>query len=133
MVRRHPSSLLLGSVAVLFSLVSCARQDDSTPKLLQQLAILGDEIRTANREIRLLRQEVGELRQQTGSASARDAGAGVATSGPCVGEGTQCRPPHAESKAERKSGLPPPPEGERDQASKPQASNRHRGGPEGQS
>ncbi len=133
MVRRCPALLLLGSLAASLMLGSCSRQDEDTPKLLQQLAILGDEIRTANREIKLLRQEVSELRQQSGSASAADAESGKATSGSCAVEGGPCRPPGAELAGEAKSEVPPRRDGGRDRAAKPDPSNKSVGGSEGPS
>ena len=128
MFRRCPTAFLLVCLAASLMLVSCGKQDDATPRLLQQLAILGDEIRTANREIKLLRQEVSELRQQAGLVSTQVVESGTVAGGACVGEGGQCRPSGAEAAAEFKPGAPPPRDGVRNRASKPQAAS---GGNEG--
>ena len=121
MIRRRPILFLLGSTAALFLLVSCGKKDDTNFRLLQQLAVLGDEVRTANREIKLLRQEVGELRQRVGLTSPPAVEGAMVPGAACVGELEKCRVPEAAAAADPKSGISPRRDGPR--ASQPPPSD----------
>lgn len=131
MFDRRSVLLALGSLPVLCLFVSCRKQDDATPRLMQQLAILGDEIRTANREIKLLRQEVSELRQRAGLSSPAAPNIPAESAAVCVGESRPCRVPNAAAAADPKPGLPPRRDGPLETLSKPPSSNS--GGPGGPS
>jgi hypothetical protein len=66
---------LAGVAVVLACSTSCNRREAESQKVMQQIAILGDEIRTANREIKLLRAEVAGLREAAGLSGAIDSAA----------------------------------------------------------
>lgn len=59
----HSQRLAAWIVSVLL-LASCSRSGDDTSRLLQQFAILGEEVRATNAEVKLLKREIAELREE---------------------------------------------------------------------